>query len=169
MCIGMCTFVWECAYISYKCIGMVHVYGNVYMCMGMCISLAHIFHKRCWTLYTTTTAKCLGSEVLMNTEIWDVPNLIRKWTKKSRVYIEYTDFGSKTNRGGLKTMKVDNKIVRHYENLEDPQHCVVNLLVRYLECIPSTDGFFISGHFRMIALVFLSWKKHIVPFNIKNV
>ena len=67
---------------------------------------------------------------------------VKKVDEKARVYIEYTDFGSKTNRGGLRQMKVENKTVRHYENLNDSDHCVVNLLVKYLECIPSQDGFF---------------------------
>ena len=66
----------------------------------------------------------------------------KKVDEKGRVYIEYTDFGSKTNRGGLKHIKVQNKTVRHYENLEDADHCVVNLFVKYFDCIPLRDGLF---------------------------
>ncbi len=36
----------------------------------------------------------------------------KKVDEVGRVYIEYTDFGSKTNRGGLKHMKVENKTIR---------------------------------------------------------
>ncbi len=61
-----------------------------------------------------------------------------------RVYIEYTDFGSKTNRGGLKHMKVENKTIRQtkYENPDDEEHCVVNILVKYLCFIPARDKHF---------------------------
>ena len=48
--------------------------------------------------------------------------------KCCRVYLEYTDFGSKTNAGGLKHLKVDNKCVCQYENVADADHCVVNIL-----------------------------------------
>ena len=48
--------------------------------------------------------------------------------EQGRVYLEYTDFGNKTNRGGLKHMKVDNKAVRQYENTDDGEHCIVNIL-----------------------------------------
>ena len=37
---------------------------------------------------------------------------------QGRVYIEYTDFGSKPNAGGLKHPKVDNKCVCQYENVQ---------------------------------------------------
>ena len=62
--------------------------------------------------------------------------------------MEYTDFGSKTNRGGLKHMKVENKTVRQYENPDDPDHCVVNIFQKYLCSIPSRDDFF---YFRPLA------------------
>ena len=52
--------------------------------------------------------------------------------------MEYTDFGSKTNCGGLKHMKVENKTVRQYENPDDPDHCVVNIFQKYLCSIPFT-------------------------------
>ena len=39
--------------------------------------------------------------------------------EKGHVYLEYTDFGSKTNAGGLKHMKVENKCIRQYENPVD--------------------------------------------------
>ena len=40
----------------------------------------------------------------------------KKVDENGDVYLQYTDFGSKTNRGGLKHMKVDNKVIRQYEN-----------------------------------------------------
>ena len=61
---------------------------------------------------------------------------------QKRVYLEYTDFGSKTNPGGLKHMKVQNKAIRQYENPEDEEHCVVNIFVKYLTWIPSRDDHF---------------------------
>ena len=53
----------------------------------------------------------------------------KKVDEKQRVYLEYTDYGSKTNCGGLKHMKVQNKIARQYENQIDPDQCVVNIFV----------------------------------------
>ena len=66
----------------------------------------------------------------------------KKLDEKGRVYIEYTDFGSKTNRGGLKHMKVQNKTIRQYENPDDADHCVVNLFVKYFDFIPNRDRHF---------------------------
>ena len=45
--------------------------------------------------------------------------------EQGQVYLEYTDFGYKANRGGLKHMKVDNKAVCLYENVNDEEHCVI--------------------------------------------
>lgn len=78
----------------------------------------------------------------MSTAILSVPSFKKNLDEKGRVYIEYTDYGNKTNRGGLKHMKVENKSVRQYENLADPDHCVVNLFVKYFDFIPSTDSLF---------------------------
>lgn len=47
----------------------------------------------------------------------------KKIDEMGRVYLEYTDFGSKTNAGDLKHLKVENKCVRQYENPADPDHC----------------------------------------------
>ena len=58
------------------------------------------------------------------------------------VYLQYTDSGRKTNRGGLKHMKVDNKVIKQYENPDDAEHCVVNIFEKYRSLIPSLDGFF---------------------------
>lgn len=58
------------------------------------------------------------------------------------VYLMYTDQGSKTNRGGLKHMKVQNKVVKQYENPDDPQHCIVNIFDYYLALLPSRERHF---------------------------
>ena len=50
---------------------------------------------------------------------------------------EYTDFRSKTKRGGLIHMKVQNKAIRQYENPSDAEHCVVNIFVKYFDFIPN--------------------------------
>ncbi len=39
----------------------------------------------------------------------------KKIDNRSRVYLEYTDDGNKANRGRLKHIKVDPKVVRQYE------------------------------------------------------
>jgi len=39
-------------------------------------------------------------------------------------------------------MKVDNKVVRQYENPEDSEYCVVTIFERYLSLIPSREGCF---------------------------
>lgn len=39
-------------------------------------------------------------------------------------------------------MKVENKAIRQYENLNDPEHCVVNIFLRYFDVIPFRDRFF---------------------------
>ena len=66
----------------------------------------------------------------------------KKVDEQGRVYLQYTDYGSKTNRGGLKHMKVENKTIRQYENVEDEHHCVVNMFVKYLLYVPSRDKHF---------------------------
>ena len=45
---------------------------------------------------------------------------------------EYTYSGNKANHGGLKYMKLDNKALRRYENVNDEEHCVVNIFEKYL-------------------------------------
>ena len=63
----------------------------------------------------------------------------KKVDDKGRVY---TDFGNKANRGGLKQVKMENKAVRQYENVNDPDQCVVNTFVKYFDCIPARDSYF---------------------------
>lgn len=66
----------------------------------------------------------------------------KKLDEKGRVCIGYTDFGSKTNCGGLKHMKVENKTIHQYENVSDPDHCAGNIFVKYFDFIPNCDGHF---------------------------
>ena len=68
---------------------------------------------------------------------------------QGKVYLEYTDYGSNTNCGGLKHMKVENKTIRQYENPADEEHCVVNIFVKYLSFVPSRDKHF---YFRPLAI-----------------
>ena len=56
--------------------------------------------------------------------------------------MEYTDFGNKPNHAGLNHMKVDNEAVHRYENVNDEEHCVVNITEKYLSCIPRHDNQF---------------------------
>ncbi len=79
----------------------------------------------------------------------------KKIDQKGRVYLQYTDFGNKTNRGGLKHMKVEPKIVQQYEDENDPDHCVVNIFVKYI-CFtyPRMLITFIAVLFLMTTLVY---------------
>ena len=70
------------------------------------------------------------------------------------MYLEYTDFGNKTNRGGLKHMKVDNKAVRQYENTDDGEHCIVNILRNTLAFCQHVINNFTSVHFLTMVRVF---------------
>ena len=64
----------------------------------------------------------------------------KKIDEVGRVYLEYTDFGSKTNAGGLKHLKVENKCVRQYENPANPDHCIVNIFDTYFSFIQDRTG-----------------------------
>ena len=66
----------------------------------------------------------------------------KKVDELGKLYLEYTDYGSKTNGGGLKHIKVGNKTVRQYENTDDPEHCIVNIFERYFSLLPSREAFF---------------------------
>ena len=62
----------------------------------------------------------------------------KKVDEKGKIYLQYTYFGSKPNRGGLKHMKVDNKVILQYKN-PDEEHCIVNISV---SVIPTTNAHF---------------------------
>ena len=53
-------------------------------------------------------------------------------------HLVYTDFGNKANRGGLKQVKMENKTVHQYQNVNDPDHCVVNIF----DYISARDSYF---------------------------
>lgn len=57
--------------------------------------------------------------------------------KGDKYYLEYTEDSSKTNQGGLEHRKVTKKISRAYENLDDPQKCVVRLYRKYMTLRPT--------------------------------
>ena len=80
---------------------------------------------------------------MMSTVNFCVPNLRRsKVDEQNGVYMQYTEFGSKTNQGGLKHMKFQNKHVRQYADSEAGERCVVHIFDTYLSYIPSRDDFF---------------------------
>ena len=66
----------------------------------------------------------------------------KKVDKNGKVYLQFTEHASKTNRGGLHHMKVNNKIIRQYENTADPDRCIVNIYVLYFLLIPKTGHFY---------------------------
>jgi hypothetical protein len=53
------------------------------------------------------------------------------------VYLEYTEKLSKTNRRGLKDVKVPRKVCRSYERKDMPNRCLVYLYRKYLSLCPS--------------------------------
>ena len=83
----------------------------------------------------------------------------KKVDEQGRVSLEYSDFGCKTNRGGLKHMKVDNKVIRQYENPSDGEHCVVNIFVYYLTLIPGNDDKFYYRALEADDLVSSLWEE----------
>ena len=59
----------------------------------------------------------------------------KKVDEQNGVYMQYTEFGSKTNQGGLKHMKFQNKHVRQYADSEAGERCVVHIFDTYLSYI----------------------------------
>ncbi|XP_033752677.1 uncharacterized protein KIAA1958-like [Pecten maximus] len=55
---------------------------------------------------------------------------------ENRRYLEYTEDVSKTNRGGILHRKLDPKITRAYENLKQPERCIVKLYTKYTQARP---------------------------------
>ena len=51
-------------------------------------------------------------------------------------FLHYTEDQSKNHQGGLDHRKVTRKIVRGYENREDPERCIVTLYNKYLSVRP---------------------------------
>ena len=67
---------------------------------------------------------------------------------------EYTYSGNKANRGGLKYMKLDNKALRQYENVNDEEHCVVNIFEKYLSKPRCETSSSTSALFQIMGQVF---------------
>ena len=61
-------------------------------------------------------------------------------------FLLYKEDVSKSNQGGLDHRKIKPKIVRAYENVTNPDHCIVNLYLKYLSVRPeglTTDDFYL--------------------------
>ena len=48
-----------------------------------------------------------------------------------KVYYEYTEHGSKNRSGGLKQLRIENKVVRQYESENGGDRCHVRILDKY--------------------------------------
>lgn len=63
--------------------------------------------------------------------------LVLKFDQNARVhYLEYTEDTSKNNQGGLKHRHIAKKVSRAYENVQNPDRCVVRLYRKYLNLRP---------------------------------
>ena len=51
-------------------------------------------------------------------------------------YLQYVEDVSKSNNGGLAHLRIKNKVVRAYENVEKPQRCPVKLYKKYISHVP---------------------------------
>ena len=65
-------------------------------------------------------------------------------TTDGRKYLEYREQGSKNNAGGINTRKVQNKVVPHFQNVENPARDFVRLYEKYISKCPDNPvgGFF---------------------------
>ena len=52
-------------------------------------------------------------------------------------YLQYVEDVSKSNNGGLAHLRIKNKVVRAYENVEKPERCPVKLYKKYISHVPS--------------------------------
>ena len=54
-------------------------------------------------------------------------------------YLQYVEDVSKSNNGGLAHLRIKNKVVRAYENVEKPERCpqAVKLYEKYISHVPS--------------------------------
>ena len=55
----------------------------------------------------------------------------------------YREFGSK-NQGGIKSLNLQNKVVKQYENVTNPQICHVKILDKYLDVLSANDVFYLT-------------------------
>ena len=51
-------------------------------------------------------------------------------------YLQYVEHVSKSNNGGLAHLRIKNKVVRAYENVEKPERCPVKLYKKYISHVP---------------------------------
>jgi hypothetical protein len=63
---------------------------------------------------------------------------LRVQSDECGVYLEYTEKLSKTNRRGLKDVKVPRKICRAYKNEQCPERCVVECFQKYISLCPES-------------------------------
>ncbi len=54
-------------------------------------------------------------------------------------YLEYVENCSKNNQGGIKSLHIKNKMAKAFENLENPERCVMHIFEKYLSKRPSQD------------------------------
>ena len=52
-------------------------------------------------------------------------------------YLQHVEDVSKRNNRGLAHLRIKNKIVRAYENVEKPEGCPVKLYKKYISHVPS--------------------------------
>ena len=52
-------------------------------------------------------------------------------------YLQHVEDVSKSNNGGLTHLRIKNKLVRAYENVEKPERCPVKLYKKYISHVPS--------------------------------
>lgn len=57
--------------------------------------------------------------------------------KGQKYYLEYTEDSSKNNQGGLEYRKVTKKVSLAYENVDEPEKCVVHLYRKYMSLRPT--------------------------------
>ena len=52
-------------------------------------------------------------------------------------YLQYVEDVSKSNNGGLAHLRIKNKVVRAYENVEKQERCPLKLYKKYISHVPS--------------------------------
>lgn len=67
-----------------------------------------------------------------NLRVGENPQLTIKTSPNNVRYLEYKEDVSKCNPGGLNHRKVEPKVTRAYENLIQPERCVVKLFEKYM-------------------------------------
>ncbi len=56
-----------------------------------------------------------------------------------RHYLEYTEKHSKSFQGGIQSLKMKPKIICAFENVDNPEHCIVYIFEKYFAKRPSQD------------------------------